>query len=113
MTPVSAPVTEPTWIERIRGAAARRLVRLPDGLQILLSGQPPVEVDGQTLDVSTQLLLALRPAREGLMDSGVVESRVRGDAGGTGAGGVGSEVEWGREAIDRSGECSILGDRLR
>ena len=77
MTSPSAPATEPTFVERLRGAVARRLVRLPDGLQILLSGQPPVEVDGQTLDVSTQLLLALRPAREGLMDSGVVESRAR------------------------------------
>ncbi|MBS1242045.1 MAG: Esterase/lipase, partial [Gemmatimonadetes bacterium] len=71
------PRTEPTFIERLRGVLARRLVRLPNGLQILLSGQPPIEVDGQTLDTATQLLLALRPARQGLMDSGVAESRAR------------------------------------
>ena len=71
------PATEPTLTERLRGVLARRLVRLPNGVQVLLSGQPPVEVDGQTLDPSVQLLLALRPARQGLMDSGVAESRAR------------------------------------
>jgi acetyl esterase len=77
MSPSSAPATAPTLIERLRGVLARQLVRLPDGLQILLSGQPPVEVDGQALDPSIQLLLALRPARQGLMDSGPAESRAR------------------------------------
>jgi acetyl esterase len=77
MSPSSPPATEPTLIERLRGSLARQLVRLPDGVQILLSGQPPIEVDGQTLDPSIQLLLALRPARQGLMDSGATESRAR------------------------------------
>jgi acetyl esterase len=52
-----------TVAERLRGAAARALGRLPAALQIRLSGQPPVVVDGQTLDPALQLLCAIRIRR--------------------------------------------------
>jgi acetyl esterase len=56
---------------------ARALVRLPESLQVLLSGKRRVMVDGQQLDPSLQLLLAVRPAHDGLIDAGPVESRAR------------------------------------
>ena len=51
----------PTAVDRARGAAARALGRLPAPWQVRLSGRPPVEVDGQTLDPATQMVLALNP----------------------------------------------------
>ncbi|MGI9182869.1 MAG: alpha/beta hydrolase [Longimicrobiaceae bacterium] len=51
----------PSLRDRLRGAAARSLCRLPAPLQIRLSRRPPVRIDGQTLDPTLQLLLAARP----------------------------------------------------
>jgi acetyl esterase len=41
-------------------AASRALDALPPGVQVRLSGRPPIEIDGQTLDPGVQLILALR-----------------------------------------------------
>lgn len=71
------PRLDPGFIERVRGAMARALVRLPPSLQLLLSGRRRVTVDGQDLDPSLQLLLAVRPGHAGLIDAGAVESRAR------------------------------------
>jgi acetyl esterase len=50
-------------------ALSRALGALPPRVQVRLSGRPPIEVDGQTLDPGLQLMLAARerlipPARE-------------------------------------------------
>ena len=52
-----------TRAERIQGRAARALGRLPARVQLRLSGRPQVEVDGQRLDPSLQLILALNRKR--------------------------------------------------
>ena len=49
--------------ERVQLITARALARLPAWLQLRLSGQPPVVVDGQTLDPHVQLLLAIHRRR--------------------------------------------------
>jgi len=49
--------------DRVEQAVARLLVRLPARLQVRLSGEPPVTVDGQTLDPHVQLVRALRRRR--------------------------------------------------
>lgn len=69
-------LARPRLIDRVRGLAARQLVRLPEAAQRLLAGQRRV-VDGRELDSSLQLLLALRPANPGLIASGAPESRDR------------------------------------
>src|ERR1044072_8922840 len=52
-----------TRAERIQGRAARALGRLPARVQLRLSGRPQVEVDGQRLEPSPQLILALNRKR--------------------------------------------------
>src|SRR5215208_6756401 len=57
------PETDITRAERLQGVAARALGRLPAPVQLRLSRRPPIEVDGQRLDPSLQLVLALRRGR--------------------------------------------------
>jgi acetyl esterase len=45
---------------RILAGVARALDKLPPRAQVRLSGRPPIEVDGQTLDPGAQLILAMR-----------------------------------------------------
>lgn len=54
----------PSFRERLRGALARGLGRCPAALQVRLSGRAPVQIDGQTLDPTLQLILAFRPRGE-------------------------------------------------
>ncbi|MBW3570835.1 MAG: alpha/beta hydrolase [Gemmatimonadetes bacterium] len=49
--------------ERIESLAARLLVHLPGRVHVRLSGEPPVVVDGRTLDPHVQLVRALRRKR--------------------------------------------------
>lgn len=49
-----------TLAERLEHRVARALLRLPPKLQVFLSGRPPVQRDGLTLNPELQLLLALR-----------------------------------------------------
>lgn len=58
------PRTEPSLIDRLRGVAARLLDRTPAGLRLGLSGRRPIRVDGQTLDPTLQMALALRPRED-------------------------------------------------
>jgi acetyl esterase len=53
-----------TKAQRLQGVGARALRRLPAWLQLRLSGQPPVIVDGQTLDPQLQLVLAIQRKRK-------------------------------------------------
>jgi acetyl esterase len=71
--------TEITRAERMQGAAARALGRLPARVQLRLSGRLPVEVDGQRLDPCLQLVLALnrRRARYGLCEPDPSAARAR------------------------------------
>lgn len=71
------PRQQPSLTDRIRGVAGRRLDRLPVGVRRLLSRRPPAVIDGQTFDPTLQLLLALRPEHDGLMDAPVAVSRAR------------------------------------
>lgn len=52
-----------TPAERAQGAAARALGRFPAPLQLRLCRQPPLSIDGQTLDPCLQLLLAINRKR--------------------------------------------------
>lgn len=74
---MAEPRQRPDVAERVRGAVARQLVRLPAPLQLLLSGRKRVTVDGQALDPALQLLLAVRPRHAGLLEAGPVASRAR------------------------------------
>ena len=73
------PEASATRAERLQGAAARALSRLPSWLQVRLSGQPPVVIDRQTLDPQVQLLLAIMRWRDrgGLCPASPAESRAR------------------------------------
>ncbi|HZB44602.1 MAG TPA: alpha/beta hydrolase fold domain-containing protein [Pyrinomonadaceae bacterium] len=68
-----------TRSERLQGAAARALGRLPCWLQVRLSGRPPVVIDEQTLDPQVQLLLAIMRWRDrgGLCPGSPAEARAR------------------------------------
>ncbi|MEM1055254.1 MAG: alpha/beta hydrolase fold domain-containing protein, partial [Bacteroidota bacterium] len=55
---------EPALLDRLRGTAARVLRRLPQAVQVRLSGQPPIEIDGQRLDPAVQMVLALNPRED-------------------------------------------------
>lgn len=68
--------TEPTLVDRVRGAAARGMGRLPDAAQLVLSGRPRRHVDGQALDAASQAVLALRPRRD-LFSQAASVSRAR------------------------------------
>jgi acetyl esterase len=49
--------------DRVERLVARVLVHLSPRLQVMLSGEPPVTMDGQTLDPHVQLVRALRRRR--------------------------------------------------
>lgn len=68
-----------TNAQRLQGVGARALRRLPAWLQLRLSGQPPVVVDGQTLDAQLQLVLAIQRKRTayGLCEPTPVAARER------------------------------------
>lgn len=68
--------TEPGVVERLRGALARRIGRLPAPVQRALSFRRRVVIDGQTLDPTLQAVLALRPPRD-LMGAPAEVSRAR------------------------------------
>lgn len=78
-TQTSLTHTDITRSERMQGAAARSLGRLPARVQLRLSGRPQVEVDGQRLDPCLQLVLALsrRRVRYGLCEPDPVSARER------------------------------------
>lgn len=65
--------------ERIEKAAARVLVRLPAAWHVRLSGEPPITVDGQTLDPHAQLVRVLRRRRTpmGLCEPNLEQARAR------------------------------------
>ncbi|MET0650449.1 MAG: alpha/beta hydrolase [Pyrinomonadaceae bacterium] len=71
--------TSITRAERMQGAAARSLGRLPARVQLRLSGRPQVEVDGQRLDPCLQLIGALsrRRVRYGLCEPDPATARLR------------------------------------
>jgi acetyl esterase len=52
-----------TVADRLEGAVARLLARLPGGLAVRLSGEPAVVSEGRTLDPHVQLTRALRRRR--------------------------------------------------
>ena len=56
-----APRTEPSTLERARGAAARAVGRLPEAAQIALAGGPPPVADGQRFDPALHAVMALNP----------------------------------------------------
>jgi acetyl esterase len=68
-----------TKAQRLQGMGARSLRRLPAWLQLRLSGQPPLVVDGQTLDPQLQLVLAIQRKRNpyGLCEPEPVAARER------------------------------------
>ncbi|WP_420455626.1 alpha/beta hydrolase fold domain-containing protein [Rubrivirga sp.] len=70
---------EPSAVDRLRGAAARVVGRLPDAAQVALAGSPPPEVDGQRLDPATHAVLALNPREDGaaLVRHDVEDARAR------------------------------------
>jgi acetyl esterase len=47
----------------LQGYAARALSRLPQRVKLRLSGQPPIVIDGQTMDPQLQLVLAVSRRR--------------------------------------------------
>ncbi len=53
--------TEPSVADRLRGAAARTIGRLPEAAQVALAGSPPPEIDGQRLDPAVHAVLSLNP----------------------------------------------------
>jgi acetyl esterase len=65
--------------DRVERLVARVLVRLPPRVQVLLSGEPAVSVDGRTLDPHVQLVRALRRRRNrgGLCEPTPEEARAR------------------------------------
>jgi acetyl esterase len=65
--------------DRVERLISRVLVRLPPRVQVLLSGEPPVAVDGQTLDPHVQLVRALRRWRKagGLCEPTPEQARAR------------------------------------
>jgi acetyl esterase len=73
------PDTTFTFKERLQGFTGRSLGRLPTRLQLRLSRHPPVEVDGQRLDPSLQLILALnrKRKRHGLCEPDPATARAR------------------------------------
>ncbi|MFN3428988.1 MAG: hypothetical protein ACK46X_03425, partial [Candidatus Sericytochromatia bacterium] len=70
--------------ERVQAWAALATAALPPQAQVLLSGKPPVTVDGQTLDPQVQLMLAMRDwlGRAPLpsLDVAAARARMRRDA---------------------------------
>ena len=66
-------------MQALRAAIVHALSRLPPRLQYLLSGEPPIVVDGQTLDPTVQLLRRLRRIERtpGLMEPDYMTGRRR------------------------------------
>ena len=64
---------------RAQYVAVRAISRLPPSVQVKLSGEPPVVVDGQTLDPQIQLVRALRRMRgaPNLVDPTIPQARAR------------------------------------
>jgi len=69
----------PTLGERCQYLAARAVGWLPDRAKILLSGEPPIVVDGHALDPQIQLLRSATqvPGTPGLLEPGIAEARAR------------------------------------
>lgn len=65
--------------DRVQCAAARLLARLPPRVQIALSGEPPIVIDGQRLDPQVQLLRSIRRRRgvPGLIEPTIAAGRER------------------------------------
>lgn len=65
--------------DRLRYLGARFAMRLPDPWKVRLSGEPPVVVDGQTLDPQVQLLRSVRRkiGTHGLIEPTVEAGRAR------------------------------------
>ncbi|HEX9983194.1 MAG TPA: alpha/beta hydrolase [Thermoanaerobaculia bacterium] len=65
--------------DRLRYYAARMVMRLPDGVKIRMSGEPPIVIDGQQLDPQVQLLRSVRRklGSEGLVEPTVEAGRAR------------------------------------
>ena len=57
---MSSPDAPRSLAERVEAAAARLADRLPARIKVLLSGEPPVILDGQALDPQVQLIRATR-----------------------------------------------------
>lgn len=53
---MTAPDRPITLLERVRAAVVGLLARLPDRWKVRLSGEPPITVEGQTLDPMLQLI---------------------------------------------------------
>jgi acetyl esterase len=60
---VPSPDRPPSLADRVERRIARVLVHLPARVQVRLSGEPPVVMDGQTLDPHVQLIRSLRRRR--------------------------------------------------
>jgi acetyl esterase len=77
--PPAAPMDVPRAAERLRGMLGRLLSRLPGALAVRLSGEPPVVVDGCTLDPHVQLVRAAarRAGMPGLCEPTVEAGRRR------------------------------------
>jgi acetyl esterase len=65
------------WLARYYGA--RAAAHLPDRVKVLLSGEPPVVIDGQRLDPQIQLLRAFnrRMSSRGLLEPTIAAGRAR------------------------------------
>ncbi len=61
--------TQPSGLERLRGAVARRIDRLPGAVRVALSGQRSARADGVALDPTLQLAVALRPSADRTHDA--------------------------------------------
>ncbi len=64
---------------RLQYAVARVTGRLPDRVNVLLSGEPPIRIDGRTFDAHLQLLTSLRRrlTRGGLLEPTIAAARDR------------------------------------
>jgi acetyl esterase len=73
------PADHAPLVFRLRIALARWLSRLPAGVLVRLSGEPPVVVDGNTLDPHVQLIRALRRRHRvpGLTEPEPIAARAR------------------------------------
>ena len=73
------PSVRITTADRIEAFVARALGRLSPRALVRLSGQPPLEIDGQVLDAQLQLALAVRRRRgtPGLVEPTVAAGRRR------------------------------------
>src|SRR5271168_5047872 len=60
---MAGAASSPTLSQRIQYHVAKALAGLPPGVQVRLSGKPPVQIDGDTLAPEVQLTLALLERR--------------------------------------------------